>query len=168
MVYGLLALRPALTRKWLPLHGRHLCEPRLRPEEVADLRRTLLSMRPLQLRLVERRSSFRQLLEGARMSEALEGIADAELPLVILAERLGHTEPCAFSHVVRSYFVKAPSAPRHELVDSPLMGGKALAINSTVTPNPAKTIQLRGSASLRTNALEKDHAQQQHSPLSTH
>lgn len=106
MVYGLLALRPVLTRKWLPLHGRHLCEPRLRPEEVADLRRTLLSMRPLQLRLVERGSSFRQLLERTRMSEALEGLADAELPLVILAERLGHTEPCAFSHVVQSYFVK--------------------------------------------------------------
>ncbi|VVN81412.1 hypothetical protein [Pseudomonas fluorescens] len=74
------------------------------------------------------------------MNEALEGLADSELPLVIPVESLGHTEPCAFSHAVRSYFVKAPSALRHELVDSPLMVEIALSINSTVTPSPAKTI----------------------------
>ena len=46
-----------------------------------------LSRRTLQRRLAQRGSSFRQLLETVRMSEALEGLADPDLPLVILAER---------------------------------------------------------------------------------
>ncbi|UCP11623.1 AraC family transcriptional regulator [Pseudomonas sp. MM213] len=90
-----------------------------------------LSRRTLQRRLAERGSSFRQLLEAVRMSEALEGLADPELPLVLLAERLGYAEPSAFSHAVRGHFGKAPSALRHELAGSLSAGGKALAINST-------------------------------------
>ncbi|WP_318189361.1 helix-turn-helix domain-containing protein [Pseudomonas fluorescens] len=65
-----------------------------------------------------------------RMSEALEGLADPDLPLVLLAERLGYAEPSAFSHAVRGHFGKAPSALRHELAGSLSAGGKALAITS--------------------------------------
>ncbi|WP_276574201.1 AraC family transcriptional regulator [Pseudomonas sputi] len=90
-----------------------------------------LSRRTLQRRLAERGSSFRQLLEAVRMSEALEGLADPNLPLVMLAERLGYAEPSAFSHAVRGHFGKAPSALRLELASSFPAGGKALAINST-------------------------------------
>lgn len=92
-----------------------------------------LSRRTLQRRLAERGSSFRQLLEAVRMSEALEGLADPDLPLVMLAERLGYAEPSAFSHAVRGHFGKAPSALRHELASSLLAGGKPLSINNTVS-----------------------------------
>lgn len=74
-----------------------------------------LSRRTLQRRLAECGSSFRQLLEAVRMQEALEGLADHTLPLVMLAERLGYAEPSAFSHAVRSHFGKAPRALRLEL-----------------------------------------------------
>ena len=90
-----------------------------------------LSRRTLQRRLAERGSSFRQLLEAVRMSEALEGLADPDLPLMMLAERLGYAEPSAFSHAVRGHFGKAPSALRLELVSSLSARGKAPAINST-------------------------------------
>jgi len=90
-----------------------------------------LSRRTLQRRLAERGSSFRQLLEAVRMSEALEGLADLNLPLVMLAERLGYAEPSAFSHAVRHHFGKAPSALRHELAGSLSAGEKSLGNNGT-------------------------------------
>ncbi|VVP12731.1 hypothetical protein PS900_03430 [Pseudomonas fluorescens] len=98
-----------------------------------------LSRRTLQRRLAERGSSFRQLLEAVRMSEALEGLADPDLPLVMLAERLGYAEPSAFSHAVRGHFGKAPSALRHELVGSLFAERKALAINRTKSSDHQNT-----------------------------
>ncbi|MBV6659744.1 AraC family transcriptional regulator [Pseudomonas yamanorum] len=85
-----------------------------------------LSRRTLQRRLAECGARFRQLLEAVRMSEALEGLADPGLPLVVLSERLGYAEPSAFSHAVRSHFGKAPSALRLELVRSADAQGRSL------------------------------------------
>ncbi|WP_237881114.1 AraC family transcriptional regulator [Pseudomonas sp. PGPR40] len=101
-----------------------------------------LSRRTLQRRLAERGSSFRQLLEAVRMSEALEGLADPALPLVMLAERLGYAEPSAFSHAVRSHFGKAPRALRDELVGDLSARGKALGISShESSDNPSSTCE---------------------------
>ena len=101
-----------------------------------------LSRRTLQRRLAERGSSFRQLLEAVRMSEALEGLADPDLPLVLLAERLGYAEPSAFSHAVRGHFGKPPRALRHELVGDTSARGKALGISSHGTSeNPNSTCE---------------------------
>lgn len=67
-----------------------------------------LSVRTLQRRLKECQTSFRQVVEAARMGEAVQLLADTSVPLSALAERLGYAEPSAFSHAVRSHFGMSP------------------------------------------------------------
>ena len=74
-----------------------------------------LSVRTLQRRLAECRTSFRQVLEAARMGEAVQLLADGSVPLSTLAERLGYAEPSAFSHAVRSHFGASPRALRADM-----------------------------------------------------
>lgn len=49
------------------------------------------------------------------MSEAVQLLADRRVPLSTLAERLGYTEPSAFSHAVRSHFGLSPRALRADV-----------------------------------------------------
>lgn len=74
-----------------------------------------LSVRTLQRRLAECGTSFRQVLEAARMGEVVQLLADGRVPLSTLAERLGYAEPSAFSHAVRSHFGLSPRALRADL-----------------------------------------------------
>jgi AraC-like DNA-binding protein len=74
-----------------------------------------LSVRTLQRRLCDCNTSFRQLVEAARMDDALQGLADPALSLASLADRLGYSEPSAFSHAVSGYFGMSPRALRAEL-----------------------------------------------------
>jgi AraC-like DNA-binding protein len=82
-----------------------------------------LSTRTLQRRLTECGTRFRQLVEAARMDEALQGLADPALPLATLADRLGYAEPSAFSHAVRGHFGMSPRALRAELTGRPVPAG---------------------------------------------
>jgi AraC-like DNA-binding protein len=74
-----------------------------------------MSVRTLQRRLGECRTSFRQLVEAARMGEVVQLLADRSVPLSTLAERLGYAEPSAFSHAVRKHFGLSPRALRADL-----------------------------------------------------
>jgi len=74
-----------------------------------------LSVRTLQRRLAECNTSFRQMVEAARMGEAVQLLADLSVPLSTLAERLGYAEPSAFSHAVRSHFGTSPRALRADM-----------------------------------------------------
>jgi len=79
--------------------------------------RTLdLSVRTLQRRLAEVGTGFRQVVEAARMGEAVDLLADTRVPLSTLAERLGYAEPSAFSHAVRAHFGASPRALRADMV----------------------------------------------------
>jgi AraC-like DNA-binding protein len=86
---------------------------RARCESVA--RSLDLSVRTLQRRLALCNTSFRQVLEAARMGEAVDLLADASVPLSTLAERLGYAEPSAFSHAVRAHFGASPRALRADM-----------------------------------------------------
>lgn len=78
--------------------------------------RTLdLSVRTLQRRLAESGTGFRQVVEAARMGEAVDLLADTRVPLSTLAERLGYAEPSAFSHAVRAHFGVSPRALRADM-----------------------------------------------------
>ena len=74
-----------------------------------------LSVRTLQRRLAQCHTNFRQVVEAARMSEAVQLLADTSVPLSSLAERLGYAEPSAFSHAVRSHFGASPRALRADM-----------------------------------------------------
>ncbi|MBI3367464.1 MAG: AraC family transcriptional regulator ligand-binding domain-containing protein [Burkholderiales bacterium] len=77
-----------------------------------------LSVRTLQRRLADCDTSFRQVVEAARMGEAVGLLADASVPLSALAERLGYAEPSAFSHAVRAHFGVSPRALRADMANS--------------------------------------------------
>ena len=77
-----------------------------------------LSARTLQRRLADCDTSFRQVVEAARMGEAVALLADASVPLSVLAERLGYAEPSAFSHAVRAHFGVSPRALRADMAKS--------------------------------------------------
>ena len=74
-----------------------------------------LSVRTLQRRLADCDTSFRQVVEAARMGEAVGLLADATVPLSALAERLGYAEPSAFSHAVRAHFGVSPRVLRADM-----------------------------------------------------
>lgn len=75
-----------------------------------------LSTRTLQRRLAHDRTTFRQLVEAARMDEALRLLRDeVEMPQARLAERLGYADPSALAHAVRAHFGMSPGALRREL-----------------------------------------------------
>lgn len=74
-----------------------------------------LSTRTLQRRLTELDTHFRQLVEAARMEEAMQGLAEPALSLAALADRLGYAEPSAFSHAVRGHFGMSARELRAEL-----------------------------------------------------
>jgi len=82
----------------------------------ASVARSLdLSARTLQRRLAGCKTNFRQVVEAARMEEALSLLADAAVPLSVLSERLGYTEASAFSHGIRAHFGVSPRALRADL-----------------------------------------------------
>jgi len=74
-----------------------------------------LSIRTLQRRMAECDTSFRKLVDAARMNEAVQLLADHRVPLSALAERLGYAEPSAFSHAVRSHFGMSPRSLRADM-----------------------------------------------------
>jgi AraC-like DNA-binding protein len=71
-----------------------------------------LSVRTLQRRLSACKTTFRQVLEAARMGEAMALLADANVPLSTLAERLGYADSSAFSHAARGHFGASPRTLR--------------------------------------------------------
>jgi AraC-like DNA-binding protein len=73
------------------------------------------SVRTLQRRLGELDTSFRGLVESARMAEALRHLADRRLPIGVIADRLGYSEVSAFSRAVSVHWGRPPSALRTEL-----------------------------------------------------
>lgn len=77
-----------------------------------------LSTRTLQRRLADCDTSFRRLVDAARMGEAVRLLADGRVPLSTLAERLGYAEASAFSHAVRSHFGMSPRALRADMAGS--------------------------------------------------
>ena len=77
-----------------------------------------LSVRTLQRLLAETDTSFRQVVEAARMVEAVELLADSRVPLATLAKRLGYAQPRALSHAVRSHFGVSPRALRADMAKS--------------------------------------------------
>lgn len=82
----------------------------------ASVARSLdMSVRTLQRRLADCGTSFRDVVEAARMGEAVHLLADTTVPLATLAERLGYAEPSAFSHAVRSHFGLSPRALRADV-----------------------------------------------------
>lgn len=74
-----------------------------------------LSVRTLQRRLADCDTSFRAVVEAARMGEAVGLLADTRVPLSTVAERLGYAEPSAFSHAVRAHFGASPRALRADM-----------------------------------------------------
>lgn len=95
-----------------------------------------MSARTLQRRLAASQTSLRQLVEAARMDEALLLLADARQPLSMLAERLGYAEPSAFSHAVRSYWGKPPRELRDELARERRQAGAELRISAAKGGKP--------------------------------
>jgi AraC-like DNA-binding protein len=82
----------------------------------AAIARTLgLSTRTLQRRLGHARTTFRKLVEAARMDEALQLLGETSLPLGRIAERLGYGDASALSHAVRKHFGASPRALRAHL-----------------------------------------------------
>jgi AraC-like DNA-binding protein len=74
-----------------------------------------MGTRSLQRRLSESATNFRQLLEAARMDDALRLLAEGSLSFARISERLGFSEPSAFSHAVSSYWGASPRELRREL-----------------------------------------------------
>jgi AraC-like DNA-binding protein len=92
-----------------------------------------MSARTLQRRLAESQTSLRQLVEAARMDEALLLLADSRQPLSMLAERLGYAEPSAFSHAVRGYWGKPPRELRDELARKGQQAGAETRMSAAQT-----------------------------------
>jgi AraC-like DNA-binding protein len=67
-----------------------------------------LSARTLQRRLADTGKTFRGLVEGVRMEEALHLLRTSQLSLHEISECLGYSEPSSFSHAVRSYWGATP------------------------------------------------------------
>lgn len=77
-----------------------------------------LSTRTLQRRLSEAGTSFRKLVEAARMDEALRLMNDRELSLSEISRNLGYSEPSAFSFAIRTHFGATPRALRNQISGS--------------------------------------------------
>lgn len=74
-----------------------------------------LSTRTLQRRLTEAGTSFRKLVEAARMDEALRLMNDRKLSLSEISRSLGYSEPSAFSFAIRTHFGATPRALRNQI-----------------------------------------------------
>jgi len=82
----------------------------------ADVARSMgLSTRTLQRRLTEVSTSFRKLVEAARMDEALQLMNDRDLSLSEISRTLGYSEPSAFSFAIRTHFGATPRALRDQI-----------------------------------------------------
>ncbi|GLH77118.1 transcriptional regulator [Bradyrhizobium sp. SSBR45G] len=82
----------------------------------ADVARSMgLSTRTLQRRLTDVNTSFRKLVEAARMDEALRLMNDRDLSLSEISRRLGYSEPSAFSFAIRTHFGATPRALRDQI-----------------------------------------------------
>ncbi|WP_315785445.1 AraC family transcriptional regulator [Bradyrhizobium sp. SZCCHNPS1003] len=82
----------------------------------ADVARSMgLSTRTLQRRLTELSTSFRKLVEAARMDEALRLMNDRDLSLSDISRRLGYSEPSSFSFAIRTHFGTTPRALRDQI-----------------------------------------------------
>ncbi len=93
-----------------------------------------LRTRTLQRRLAECGTNFLRVVDAARMSEAGELRAGRRVPLSTLAERLGYTEPSAFSHAVRSRFGLSPRALRADVAR--LEAARALIADQHASSDP--------------------------------
>jgi AraC-like DNA-binding protein len=86
--------------------------------DFGDMARTLgVSERTLQRRLAEARTSFRQIIEDARMEEALHLLTRSGSSLPDIADRLAYSNPSSLSRAVRKRFGLSPAALRAAGVD---------------------------------------------------
>ncbi|MFC3230952.1 AraC family transcriptional regulator [Marinibaculum pumilum] len=74
-----------------------------------------MSRRSLQRRLGEAGTSYRQLVEAARLERALELLRSSERSHYEIAEMVGYAEPGALAHVTRRHLGKTPGQIRQEL-----------------------------------------------------
>ena len=74
-----------------------------------------MSRRSLQRRLAEAGTSYRQLVEAARLERALDLLRGTELSHYEIAEMVGYAEPGALAHVIRRHLGKTPRQIRDEL-----------------------------------------------------
>lgn len=81
----------------------------------ADVAESLgIAPRTLQRRLSEGGMPFRQLLEAARMDEALFLLTQGNMPLPDIADRLGYAEPSSFWHAVKAWWGATPRELRSQ------------------------------------------------------
>lgn len=79
----------------------------------SDVARSLgVSERTLQRRLAEARTSFREIVEDARMDEARHLLTRSEASLQDIADRLAYSNPSSLSRAVRKRFGLSPVALR--------------------------------------------------------
>lgn len=84
-------------------------EMRFRNVTCGELAREIgLSPRTLQRRLTETGKTFRGLIEGVRMEEALHLLGNSQMSINEISDRLGYSEPSSFSHAARSYWGATP------------------------------------------------------------
>lgn len=72
-----------------------------------------VSIRTLQRRLTDSKTSFRRLLEETRMDEAMRLLCSTKQPLSALSDQLGYSEPSAFAHAVKAYWGETPRELRN-------------------------------------------------------
>lgn len=72
-----------------------------------------ISTRTLQRRLAELRTTFRRLIEAARMEEALTLLSDGQRSMLEICAHLAYSEPSSFSHAIKAYWGVTPRELRH-------------------------------------------------------
>ena len=87
-------------------------------EVAAQLR---LSPRTLVRRLEQRSTSYRALLDRHRRGRAVELLAQQNLTVAEIADRLGYQEPTNFARACRRWFGKSPRALRPIRYESPVV-----------------------------------------------
>jgi AraC-like DNA-binding protein len=110
-------LRPYAERRathrevsWASAVGKLLADD---VAELADVARTLaVSTRTLQSRLEAEGTSFAALADSVRRERALAMIALADLPVTVIAARLGFATPSAFTRAFRRWTGTSPSQYR--------------------------------------------------------
>lgn len=74
-----------------------------------------MSQRSFQRRLTEANTSYRQLVEAARVEKALELLHSSGLSNYGIAEMVGYSEPSALTHLLKRFLGKTPGQLRDEL-----------------------------------------------------
>ena len=77
------------------------------------------SVRTLQRRLSLEQTSYRKVLELARLDAALRGLEQSDEPLSQIALKLGFSEQSAFSRAFRDWTGVSPRSYRRQRASSP-------------------------------------------------